>query len=273
MFRDYSKATQIFCAGFFLFLFSSCQTSPKKDPDFEEMIETKILLAQSKLEQAKPHAVLPELRALDLKYPNTPMVLNMLGLVHLALNNYKKALENTKKAYLLEPKKIAFGLNLSSIYLSLGKTEVARKLLAELAKDETYPYRERIFHNTALSYEKENRLEEAQRYYEAALVENPVYYLSMVGLAKLYEKRSLSKKAFQAYKKASDFCPTCYEPRVKLAEIYAPSKIAEALRVLDAFIGIQEVTEVDRRKAKKLRDELEKKYSLPEGFSSEKVQL
>lgn len=273
MFRDYFKPICIFCVGFFLFLFSSCQISPKKDRDFEEMIETKILLAQSKLEQAKPHAVLPELRALDLKYPNTPMVLNMLGLVHLALNNYKKALENTKKAYLLEPKKIAFGLNLSSIYLSIGKTEVARKLLAQLAKDETYPYRERIFHNVALSYEKENRLEEAQSYYEAALVENPVYYLSMVGLAKLYEKRSLPKKAFQAYKKASDFCPTCYEARGKLAEMYAPSKIAEALRVLDAFIGIQEVTEVDRRKARELRMELEKKYSAPEGGASEKVQL
>lgn len=273
MFQVHYKTFLLFCAGLLLFFLSSCQSTGKRGKNFEEMIETKILLAQHKLEQARPQAALPELRALDIKYPKTPMVLNMLGLVHLALKNYKKALENLKEAYLLEPQKIAFGLNLSSVYLSLGKTEIARKLLTELAKDESYPYKERIFHNIALSYEKEGKWKEAEGYYEEALGENPVYYLSMVNLANLYEKNAQKKKAFLAYKKASEYCPTCYEARAKLAQIYAPFKLKEALGVLDSYIGIKEVSEEDRLSARKLRARLQQKYTPEVKARENKVRL
>ena len=137
---------------------------------------------------------------------------------------------------------------------------MARKVLMRLMKEDGYHYKERILHNIALSYEQEQKWKEAQGYYEAALVENPVYYLSMINLAKLYQKRSLFKKAFAAYKKASMYCPTCYEAKEKLALIYGPKKFTKAMHLLDSYMAIKEVTDIDRLKARKLKGYLKKRY-------------
>ena len=249
----------------FVFFFGSCAYF-KTGPSEEELqkiklIETKVLLAQNKLEQARPQAALLELRSLDQKHPNNPMILNMLGLVHLALKNEIKALESLEKAHKIEPTKIAYGLNLSSVYLSVGKISQARELLVKLAEDDSYHYKERLLHNIALTYENEGDLKNAKAFYEEALVENPVYYLSMIGLGKVYEKQSNLNKAFHSYKKAAQYCPTCYEAREKLAYFYAPRSLKKALKILSSFMSIEEVARSDRDKAARLRRKLEGKYS------------
>lgn len=228
----------------------------KEEKQKENLIETKVLLAQNKLEQARPQAALLELRSLDHKHPNHPMILNMLGLVHLSLGNNTMALEMLERAHKLAPEKVAYGLNLSSVYLTLGQTKEARSLLLRLSELGTYSYRERLLHNIAYTYEMEGNLEQAQEFYEEALVENPVYYLSKVSLAKVLQKQGNLKEAFKTYQKAAQFCPTCYEAREKLVYFYAPRYPEKAKKILDSFLSIQEISPGDREKALALRRKL-----------------
>lgn len=254
----------IYSLSFILFFCTYCKSFPLKeggeDEKLEKLIETKVLLAQNKLERGRAQLALPELRELNRKYPKSPMVLNMLGLVHLALKNYSKALESLQAACRLESGKVAFGLNLSSVYLSLNEASKARELLLKLSQNETYAYKERILHNIALSYEQEKNWKEAEAYYQEALIENPVYYLSMVNLAKVYHRQSFIKKAFKTYKKASQYCPICYEAKEKLALFYVKKKqISKALNLLNYYLSIKEVTPEDKNKARKLKRYIEKK--------------
>ena len=74
------------------------------------------LYTQGKLDEA-----LAKGNALSHQFPNNPVIPNVLGVIHFALDNYEEALVHTNKSMNLNPKYAAAYSNLGNILMSLDK--------------------------------------------------------------------------------------------------------------------------------------------------------
>lgn len=253
----------ILCLSVFTICYtsSSCQylyEQSLKEKKREELINTKIAIITNYLNQLKPHKAITQVRNLQKEYPHHVKVLNISGLTHLALKNPIYAEKVLSKAYKESPLTY-LGLNLSSALLELNKTNQAIKILKSLIKDKEYERKERIYHNLGLAYMKKNKHSQAQKYFEKALTENPVFYLSSFHLANCYQRRGMTDLAEKEYSRASKFCPTCYEPIKKLYDLLKKrKKFRDADQLIRKYVNQKEIQLNDKEQAISLLNKKER---------------
>lgn len=235
---------------------TNCQTIPNEKEDEisaeEELIETRLALAKTQLDKGQPEQALVTLQPLLKKHKDNSMVLAVTGLAHLALSNPIKATQLLKKAYDLNPSGRS-ALNLSSALISMGSLIKARKILFKSLEYKDYNHRERIYHNIAVTFEKDNKLNEAINYYQKALYENPTYYQSLFRLGLVYKQKKENMQAIKTLEKATTFCRICLEPVKELASLYINNHQANrAVKMLGLYLKNKELTKTDRKEAQKL---------------------
>lgn len=213
------------------------QLAPEQKGDIEALLATKMSLIKRYLDKGQPSVAWDHVRKIYQEHPDHPDVLNLVGLTHLALNNEHKAAQVFKKAYKLKPK-ASYGLNLSSAYISIGSLKKARKLIVRLLKtSKNYKFRERLWHNLALTYEKDNQLGKANKYYQKAIKINPNFLLSLLNLGRLYKISNKDARAMKYYRKAAQVCTQCFEPVNELATyLINQGKFGRAIAVLNRFL-------------------------------------
>ncbi|NRA45073.1 MAG: tetratricopeptide repeat protein [Oligoflexales bacterium] len=212
-------------------------TPPEPKGDKEGLLMTKMSLIKRYLDKGQASVAWDHVRQLYQSHPEHPDILNLVGLTHLALNNEHKAAQVFAKAYKLMPK-TSYGLNLSSAYISIGSFKKARKLILRLTKtSKKYKFRERLWHNLALTYEKENQLSKAHKFYQKAIKINPNFLLSLLNLGRLYKITNKDARAMRYYKKASQVCLQCFEPVNELATYFInQGKFGRAISVLNRYL-------------------------------------
>lgn len=246
---------------------ASCQTlnfaeNQEKQEQIEGLIETKLLLVKSMLDKGQATDAWSTLRPMLAAYPQHPDILNICGLTHLALANTPRALSFLRRAYQAKPSP-AIGLNISSVLISQGSYASARKLLRKLLTTaDDYTYKERLWHNMALSYDKENKASLAERYYKKALAENPGYYLSHLQLGYLYKQRGRSALASKHFWQANQQCRSCYAPVSELSShMIKRRQYAQAINLLRRYLHQREASPENSLAAKALLGQLEQRQS------------
>jgi len=227
------------------------ETESKKN----EILASEMLLIQKFLDRGQAEKAWNAMRSIYPKYPEKPEILNLTGLIHLALDNNLKAIRVFRKSFKLKPK-TSTGLNLSSAYISYGNYQKARKILVQLIKSgQSYKYPERLWHNLALTWEKQKNHRKALRYYKKGLKANPTYVLSLTRVGDIYLKTKKKAQAVRYYSKASQFCPGCFEPVNSLVSVWlSDGKYSQAVSLLRKFLSKEQkdILPKERKKARSL---------------------
>lgn len=232
----------------------SCQTiEPAVQPEVvDEIIDTKLQLVQSQVNAGFAERALATIRPLARDNPKNKKVLMMTGIVFLALQNPKRAIQILSNAYDLFPD-TDVALNYSSALLTVGKLNDARRILAKHLSDKKYLYRERLFHNLGLVYEKANKLKIAKKYYGMALEELPNHYSSLLRLGFVEYRLGEKHVAQGLFERAAGVCKVCFEPLEQLVVIAAQRKDRpEARKILGDYLKRARVTSANRKRAQDL---------------------
>lgn len=234
---------------------TSCQSlmgPSEEEAKNETILRTKKSLVISFLNKGLPGIALKEVKTALKKYPKDADFKNLMGLTQLALKNPRASFKYFKKAYAME-KRVPFALNLSSAYIEAGQNQKAISLLKRLKKHpkfSEYKHPERVHHNMGLSNERLKNTREAIRYYRRALSSNPSFYISLIRLGQIYQKKGWNKKARNQFRTAAKACPQCFDPINGLTMTYiAQGKPRKAIRILNKFLKNQKVTEGDKTRA------------------------
>lgn len=224
----------------------------------EDLITTQLQLVQQQIDNGTPDNGLMILKSLQKSYPGRPDIINMYGIIYLSMNNPGKSIKYFNESYKINPT-TSSRLNLSSAYIATGQFKKAREILKPVLADSTYDFRERIFHNYALSFEREKNLVKALLYYDRAVQENPSYYLSYLRIGEIQHSRHQDAKALEAYQKALQFCNICYEAVNGLSQVLiSQAQVGRAIEVLQTYVRNKKVNNRDRRQAYSLMQVAEK---------------
>ena len=248
----------------YLFLFAyisaslvACQTLDTDKPSAASTQETKKQIVINSLDSGQATQALKEVRALLAESPDDPEVLNLHGLVQLALRNTNKSIESLDKARQLQPENMTFTLNLSSALIQAQQFSKATTLLKDaLASDaaKSYLYRERLYHNLGLISELSGDSVRAERWYGKALEENPTNFMTLLKMARIYETTHRSRLALDKLETAKAACVRCPEPVESIVRILVKEKrLKEARNAVDSFEKNEALTEDDSRRISKMK--------------------
>lgn len=237
---------------------TACQTIEENNSDTKrksEILATQKSLVVSFLNKGLAAMAHKELRRLLVQHPEDPDFINLMGLTQLTLENPRKAATYFKKSMDIHPR-TSVALNLSSAYIEAGWHKKAIVYLQNLKKNEmtkSYQYPERISHNIALAAERLQNYSLAEKYYNLALSENPNYYLSLMRLGQVYEKKRRYVLAQKTFVKARTACPLCFDPVNALTMNYiASGHHRAAYLAIKRYLGDSQITDQNKSKAKKL---------------------
>ncbi len=119
--------------------------------------------------------------------PNSPVLYDRLATVYYLQGDLDKAIVNTAKAILLDPKNIFYKINLAKLYQEKGGQDnltKAEKILVALGKK--YPTNVKILSELAIFYEQTNQIDKAKDVYK-----------KIIGLLGDSEKNKTLKKHFE----------------------------------------------------------------------------
>lgn len=224
-----------------------------------EVLETQKSIVVNYLDQAQPQAALGEVRRMLSEHPNNPEVLNLAGLTHLALKNSRVAARFFERAYKIKGD-TPTALNLSSAYIELRDFDAAGKILRKLIVDgqaREYRYRERIFHNMGIVAQESGKTKLAERYYDRAIEENPVFYKSHIQMAKVHARAGRPREALRSAQSAQQACPRCMDALdVYVSAAIAARSPADALPAVNDFLRGEDLSSGEKRQAENLRARL-----------------
>ncbi len=227
-----------------------CVTSGS-DPDAERL-STQRAIVVNYLNRGLPLRALHELRAMLVQYPDNADLLGLHGLAQLALNNPEDATASLKRAYELKPS-LTTGLNLSSAYLESGKFREAMQLLFAVRKNRnemaSYSFPERVHHNLGLALERQKKPKAAEKYYRAALKQNPNFYLSLMQLAGIHSRDGKTKSAIDLFRRAQQSCSSCFDPVEAQAISYQQlNQQTAGRRLVEAFLRRKDIDSESRQR-------------------------
>jgi len=242
------------------FGFVACQSFQSQSENEErnkQTLSTRISISADLIDRGQAATALGDLRALLVEQPDSPDVLTMNAIAHLALNNYKQALILQTKAYKLESS-TAMGVTLGGIMIVNERLDAAEKLLLKLTLDATYSFPERVLQNLGFLYEKRGKFALAITQYKKALTLNPTYFPAMNLLGRAYEKTGNQASATQIYKNAADICPACYEPvNLLFQQMILKNKPEEALSLVNSYLKVGNLLPENRTLAMQLKKRAE----------------
>ncbi len=231
-----------------------CQTFDAQQRQKEDdALKTQLALAANQLDQGAPERSLFTLRPIYRMHPDNADLLTLMGMSHLALGNKEMALKFLREAYKSRPD-VKSGLNLSSGLIADRQYRKARNVARKLLKrKEDYPYKERLFHNLAVAYERDRKFKGAIINYKKAIAINPVFYMSLIQLGKIYLNFGNLKQAELYLTKAQKSCQVCLEPVQNLSQLLLKQgKKNDAVTLISNYIQISAVKASDKASAKKL---------------------
>ena len=230
------------------------QTTPEKKL---QSLNSRISIAMDYIDAGQPADALPDLRSLLREFPENSKVLALNAVAHLALNNIKQALEFQKAAYRIDPS-ASMGVTYAGTLIAADYLTQAEKVLNIIAEEQSYEFPERIKHNLGYIAEKRGRLKQAIIYYEAALQQNPAYFMSIAQLAQVYEKTGDRKKAASTFTTAISMCPTCFEPMNSLFHLYITwNNVSEANSLVNQYLKQNGLSAENQTLALKLKKKID----------------
>ncbi|MCX6125256.1 MAG: hypothetical protein NTV34_11005 [Proteobacteria bacterium] len=244
----------------------ACQTPSGEDHDNSKVtgadeFANSLLVAASYLDGGRPDKAMNELQTLLAQKPNNIDALNLMGITQLALRNPRRAVLHLEKAWGMK-KASAIGVNLSSAYYDLDRNRDAEKIInVILARKETppYPHRERIFHNYGLIAEKTGRGLLAEKMFQNAVEQNPMFHISHMQLARIYKEKNRGSLVSKHLEAARFGCPACFEPLESLVKFNISKGETKLARLMIQDYKLTEgLSQQDRRRLADLESYLKK---------------
>lgn len=235
---------------------SSCQLLDFKNRKMQrELVETRVKIIQSKLNDGQVIAAQFELEPLLRKFPENTDLLTLSGFVDIALGNGKRALASLKKVYEMQ-QDAGSALNLSSAYISARLYPPALKAVQrgmQHHEEKPYPYFGRLWHNRGYIYEHMGRYQQALKDYEQALYHTPGYIPTLKQIAALHEKMGHGGAALRYYRRYAYACQTCFFPMSKLVQhLRLAGDYEIAHKVVENYLKNSYITPADKNKAQSL---------------------
>jgi Tfp pilus assembly protein PilF len=240
-----------------------CQTlNPAEDTSQESADDTTLAIAATYIDQGRPELAQVEMKNFLEKHPEDPMGLNMMGITQLALRNPGKAASYLARAYKHRPI-FAIGLNLGAAYVQTNRAKEAKVLLLKLTTDKaykTYRFKERILHNLGNTFEKLGDMKQAENYYNQAIEENPVFYLSNLRLSQIYRSQKKTDKFLKNTENARMSCPRCFDPIKLLVMHYVEAgNYAVAIGLIKDYRKTEGILASDLKQIRALEQAVDRK--------------
>ena len=134
------------------------------------------------------------------KNPNNFELMNLIGIIHLQLKNYSKAIIAINKAININPNHHASYNNLGVAYKELKKYEDAIKNFKQATK--LNPNYAEAFNNLGIIFKNLNNYKEAYAYYKQCIKINPNYSEGYFNLGLLFYKLVNYRKAIDNFSEA-----------------------------------------------------------------------
>ena len=221
------------------YLITSCQSINQMSVMEEELIETRLKIIQSKIDQGNFIQAQSDILPLIRNFKNHPDILTMSGIIDITLGNNKRAINMMLQAHNII-NSAASAMNVSSSYINNNNYNLALKYIKisfDLHQKEPYENIGRVYHNQAYIYEKQKKYNLALHNYQKALYHIPGYVPSLTQYSRLLKKTGDYDKAIKASKQLINSCPICFEPVNDLTNYYLRrGDIDVALKILEEFI-------------------------------------
>ncbi len=201
------KTKQIAAALLLLLTLTSCTTTQKPGTSDEKKATSHYNLGLSKFQEGDLGAARRELE-LAIRYaPDIPFYHNHLGLIYMAMNNYKNAEKEFDAAYKLDNTYSDALNNKGVLKLKQGKLQEAKKLFQRVLEDAIYPFPNNAETNLGIIAREEHRYDDAVHHFTRALHLKRNDCVARRELAKLYDAQKLTEKAAFNYTIALKYCP------------------------------------------------------------------
>jgi tetratricopeptide (TPR) repeat protein len=241
---------------FLLLTLWGCQTTPATSLSDVSQWQTQRQIIINYLNRGLPSKALKELATLKAEQNDNPDYLNLYGLTFLALNNSKQASKVLRRAYSMTPSSTS-GLNYSSALIENRQYRKALSVLNKVRKTrgfkQGYAFRERLYHNMGLGFEKLGKKKSALKAYRKAISINPKFYLSQLQYATLLKSTGNKKAALSSYRRAQVLCPNCIEPIMGLSALYVQAANPKyAVTLINQFMSRKDVAAAARTRARSI---------------------
>lgn len=160
------------------------------------------------------------LQALRRKHPKNPVVDAYLGYSYMGLNDFVAASRSYERAIELDPKNNDVRMNYAYSLIVQKRFADARKHLAIIEDDASYPYIEKVYVNQGLSYMEEKRCDLAYPKFEAAIKRDPVLTSAHYNNGRCYYSEKKYPQAISSFQLAYDACQGCIDPMLDMAKAY-----------------------------------------------------
>ncbi len=145
------------------------------------MRQGSVMIQQDRVEEA-----LQQFLEADKLAPGNATVYNMIGLCHMRLGDFDKALTAFDQAIRLIPGFTNARNNRGAIYLEMKQYHMAEVDFVAVLGDSTYPYRKQVFYNLGMTYlERDQFGAAAENFRRAIILPDPVFeaYLRLSEIA------------------------------------------------------------------------------------------
>ncbi len=158
-------------------------------------------LVDSQEEQGKTAEAVQTIKKIEKIDPKNPAVIQKSASVYLSANDLAAAYEKIMQLMDSSSKDVQTLSLLGQYYISNGEWEQAEETLQTIIAIE--PSYSEFYRSGAKRFVQMGKDEEAERYLQKAIAQNPRDSMALTQLGSLYEKNNQLDKAYDAYRKAS----------------------------------------------------------------------
>ena len=158
-------------------------------------------LADSQEEQGKTADAVQTVRKIEKLDPENPSVIQKSASIYLSANDLAAAYEKIMQLMDSSSKDVQTLSLLGQYYISNGEWKKAEETLQQIIAIE--PTYSEFYRSGAKRFAQMGKTEEAERYLQRAIAQNPRDAVALTQLGALYEKNNQLDKAYDAYRKAA----------------------------------------------------------------------
>jgi Tfp pilus assembly protein PilF len=203
---------------------SACASmNPKPTADDERKARSHYTVALNHLKEGRAGVAIGELQKADALQPNDPWIQLSLAEAYRLKAHNAEAEKHLKRALELRPSFHAAKLNLSAIYIQMGRYDDAVQLSTELLNDATFPIPWKALTNQGYALYKLGKHAEARSALENALEYHERFWPAILDLAILDEDQGRRLEALEGYEQVLALKPGPIaeaEANYRMATIY-----------------------------------------------------
>ena len=175
-------------------------------------------LGEAYMKQELYPAALKELLVSESMHPNDPFLQNDLGQTYLALEKPDLAILHFKKALEIKADYAPAINSLGVAYMEQKNWDAAIATFNELTKNLIYGTPHYPLSNLGFAYYNKKMYNEAAKYYQAALDQEPKFIIALRGLGNTYMEMGKTDKAIETFDRAVAVAPKLAIVRSDLAK-------------------------------------------------------